>query len=337
MSYFWRKSHNGDSRVVVEKSINQQLLNLVRDSTSKISVISPYIKASTLRSLIEVSSEDNVIEIFMRWDAEDFLSGSSDLECFDLTQMRPKILLYRVDNLHAKLYAGGRNALLGSANLTPSGIGHLQTDGNYDFFEGNLELLHQVEVGSDLREFIQHVEHVAAPISHEDYQEMKDQIKFLEALRPPEQHPTQQLENMMEAIRNWIPLSDQPEKVIQSVLLSTDEDESTNLNAEEIHDLEALQNLRPLLQTRLPELLPLLLSHNKVFRVAFEKLQKESSVRFGAFRHLLPYHIPEEVLQTHGVDPIIRAVYEYLCFLDSSQFSYERLPYSQILIYTPKI
>ena len=100
------------------------VLELMRNATSRIVIVAPFIKSSTIRRLLEVIS-DTVSECICitRWLPEDIASGVCDLEVFDdISQTQGGQMLVH-PHLHAKYYSNGQHALVGSCNLTARGFG----------------------------------------------------------------------------------------------------------------------------------------------------------------------------------------------------------------------
>ena len=100
------------------------ILELMRNATSRVVIVAPYIKSTTIRRLLK-TIPDSVSECacITRWLPEDICSGVCDLEIFDdITQIAGGRLLVH-PHLHAKYYSNGHDTLVGSANLTSRGLG----------------------------------------------------------------------------------------------------------------------------------------------------------------------------------------------------------------------
>jgi hypothetical protein len=95
--------------------LSQELVEFIKNSTS-LYIFVPYIKIETLRILIE--EQDNVKAIFVRWEAKDLITGSSDLEIYPYLKSKG-ISLYRNPRIHLKAYLDDfRRCLLTSANIS---------------------------------------------------------------------------------------------------------------------------------------------------------------------------------------------------------------------------
>ena len=98
----------------------------------EIIIVAPYIKADALQRLLGLVQDNATITCVTRWNPNDIRVGASDVEC------RPMILqhdgAFRLHpSLHAKYYRCDDKVLVGSANLTASGMGYADV--------GNLEIL----------------------------------------------------------------------------------------------------------------------------------------------------------------------------------------------------
>ncbi len=110
------------------------VLALIANATGRLVIAAPYIKSATLRQVIDaVPDVVSELSCITRWLPEDIVSGACDLEIFDdIMHVQGGRLLVH-PHLHAKYYSNGREALIGSANLTSRGLGW--------YIPANVELL----------------------------------------------------------------------------------------------------------------------------------------------------------------------------------------------------
>ena len=95
-------------------------------------IVAPYIKVGKLTDVIDQLHPEASIECFTRWTPLDIQMGASDLDC--RTAVVDRGGSFRLHNrLHAKYYRFDNQVLVGSANLTASGLSYSR--------EGNLEIL----------------------------------------------------------------------------------------------------------------------------------------------------------------------------------------------------
>lgn len=101
-----------------------ELLNLIRSAQSRVVVVAPYIKSTTIRDIIKnIPGDVSECVCVTRWLPGDIASGVCDIEIFnDLMHVKGGRLLIH-PHLHAKYYSNGLETLVGSANLTSRGLG----------------------------------------------------------------------------------------------------------------------------------------------------------------------------------------------------------------------
>lgn len=85
-------------------------------------IVSAYLKEAALRKFASFVHASNSVSILARWQGADLISGSSDLEAYDIAKQNNWRFSVRLD-LHAKAYRIDHSSIfLGSANLTSSGF-----------------------------------------------------------------------------------------------------------------------------------------------------------------------------------------------------------------------
>ena len=132
-----------------------QLFTHARERTL---VISAYLGAETLHSLLCACPATVHRAVFANWTHENIASGASDWKAWDVARNHG-VPMYDCPNLHAKVYVADGRAIVGSANATARGL--------QSGVPSNLELL--IEVDADTREVqdlinvVQAVSEVASP------------------------------------------------------------------------------------------------------------------------------------------------------------------------------
>ena len=108
------------------------VLTLLGSASHRVVLAAPYIKSATIRRLLRTIPETvSELVCITRWQPEDIVSGACDLDIMDdVTQIQGGRLLVH-PHLHAKYYSNGKEALVGSANLTARGLGW-HTPGNVE-------------------------------------------------------------------------------------------------------------------------------------------------------------------------------------------------------------
>ena len=85
-------------------------------------IVAPYIKADALAKVLNYIRPDASLTCITRWHPNDLIQGSSDVECRELIVERGGSFQLH-PFLHAKYYQMDDVILIGSANLTLSGMG----------------------------------------------------------------------------------------------------------------------------------------------------------------------------------------------------------------------
>ena len=99
---------------------------------TKAVIVAPYIKVGPLTTVLDQLRMGASVECFTRWTPLDIHMGVSDLECRTVVVDRGGA--FRLHNrLHAKYYRFDDRVLIGSANMTASGLSYPR--------HGNLEIL----------------------------------------------------------------------------------------------------------------------------------------------------------------------------------------------------
>lgn len=99
------------------------LEHLLRNTRSKLLIVSPFIKVNALKRLLGIVSDDVKVTCVTRWRLDEIIAGVSDLEIWDLLRAQSNAALLLRMNLHAKYYRGDDNCLIGSANITNTALG----------------------------------------------------------------------------------------------------------------------------------------------------------------------------------------------------------------------
>lgn len=111
-------------------SISNWVLENSANSMTRAYVASAYVKEASFMSLLStLDPKVSEKKIFVRWQADDLLAGSSDLSIYELS-IRNGWQLFINQSLHAKCYLFDDSAILGSANLTRNGMSGLPPYGN---------------------------------------------------------------------------------------------------------------------------------------------------------------------------------------------------------------
>ena len=138
----------------------EALLAMCQGAT-RATIAAPYIKSRALRELIHRLTPGATIECFTRWNPEDILRGSSDTSCRTVVkEQRGEFYLHK--KLHAKYYRFDDRILIGSANITDSGLSFPRP--------GNLEILCEPGKSFDADEFERTLRAEAHIVSDEEFE-----------------------------------------------------------------------------------------------------------------------------------------------------------------------
>jgi PLD-like domain len=118
--------------ILFEDAFREELKSAVKGAEQSVTLLSAYIKIAALTWIDDcIGTKSLNISFVARWRPNDLLSGASDLEVYE--HARARGWKFGIDpSLHYKIYlVDDRVALLGSANLTSSGL-HLEDAGNLE-------------------------------------------------------------------------------------------------------------------------------------------------------------------------------------------------------------
>lgn len=132
-------------------------------------IFSPYIKLETLKELID--EKDNINAVFVRWETNDLILGSSDLEIYPYLKAKG-ITLYRNSRLHLKAYIDEyKKCFLTSANISSRAL-NLPHYTNYNYEIGTI-----VEnLAFEDRLYFQIIESESILITDSIYKQIKEQL-----------------------------------------------------------------------------------------------------------------------------------------------------------------
>lgn len=135
------------------------MLNSCCDA-NEVVIAAPYIKVSSLTHVLDCIAPSAKLICVSRWTPQDIASGATDVECCTLTRNRNgKFFLHK--RLHAKYYRFDNRVLLGSANLTASGMNQ--------FGNGNLEILCSAPPQFDAEQFEALLLNESFPVTDDEF------------------------------------------------------------------------------------------------------------------------------------------------------------------------
>lgn len=120
----------------------EEVEKVVKTASSELLIISPFISRTALASVLQSISDKSIkVKVLTRWRKLDVISGVSDIEVFKfLSEIGAE--MFHHEKIHLKcIVADKKRAVIGSANLTNTGLG-LNKDWN------NVEVVAPVALNS---------------------------------------------------------------------------------------------------------------------------------------------------------------------------------------------
>jgi hypothetical protein len=167
-----------------------------------VTVVAPFITKPGLLPLIDVIAPTGAIDIVTRWDPYEIRAGASDpmvIEAIEATGGSVRLL----PQLHAKVYAAGELALVGSANATGPGLGFAATP--------NVETL--VPISRDDPALLRLFETIDALAARVDLEYAMKLVQYAAALPAPP--PSEASIYLAIPSARWIPQTMVPKRVLE--------------------------------------------------------------------------------------------------------------------------
>ena len=123
-------------------------------------IVAPYMKVGPLNSVMDRLDVGASIRCFTRWTPLDIHTGVSDLDCRTVVVERGGVFSLH-NRLHAKYYRFDDQVLVGSANMTASGLSYPRP--------GNLKILCEPGPPFDPRVFENSLKRGSKEVSDEDF------------------------------------------------------------------------------------------------------------------------------------------------------------------------
>jgi len=125
---------SGENRIDMWQELGEKLATQAEDSRY-VFIVAPYIKAQTLKRILQRVKLMNQLVCITRWSVDELIQGVSDISVRKIAQEAGgKFMLHQ--RLHAKYYRFDAQIFVGSANVTDRAMGWSSLS--------NLEILHRV-------------------------------------------------------------------------------------------------------------------------------------------------------------------------------------------------
>jgi hypothetical protein len=195
------------------RSPGEDLLELCAQATNAVVLVAPFIKSAALERVLDaIPTGITAIRCITRWRPEEIAAGASDVEIFDLLQLRPGARLFIHPLLHAKFFRADGRCLIGSSNLTQRALGWATP--------ANFELVLETPFDTHgLRDF----ERLLFTTSFEASEQLKkEMIAAAEVMRASGNHPKLLSEEGLGndnstafPANGWLPLCTRPDRLYQ--------------------------------------------------------------------------------------------------------------------------
>ena len=188
-------------------------------------LVAPYIKADALLRVLKVVDSKASINCITRWNTHDLAVGASDIDCRDIITERGGSFRLHA-SLHAKYYRTDNFVLIGSANLTSSGMGWSS--------DPNLEILCRPEDEFDVEAFQAVLFGESREVSDEEFHHWESVTKFTNSKAASGS-------GLLHPIDSWQPSTRDPQHLVlaykgrEDAIASSDEQRAAR------RDLKALQ------------------------------------------------------------------------------------------------
>lgn len=156
----------------------------------------PYIKLDALAHALESVNPGASVACYTRWSPLDIATGASDVACRSLVKDRGGSFRLH-GSLHAKYYRADSHVLIGSANLTQSGMGSSKS--------ANLEVLTDSPPSFDWRAFEHRLSSESRELSDEEFA-LWESCPVSELELPSDSYPVM-------GLGDWRPRARRPEYV----------------------------------------------------------------------------------------------------------------------------
>jgi hypothetical protein len=206
---------------------------IVRNAKHEVLLVAPFIKQMVLRRLLGSISSSVPVVVCTRWRPDEIAAGVSDLGVFDEIADRPQSSLRLCANLHAKYYRADNRVLLGSANLTSTGLGWAAN--------ANLEILVPLSDGERLATFEDALMAASFQATRTIRMLMAEMVAEIRSLPPPvlqdDHHAAQTVQDKW-----WFPRTRNPELVFRAYCGSS---ELSSVATQQTRADLAVMELRP--------------------------------------------------------------------------------------------
>ena len=267
----------------------ERIKRLLAQAKYEVIICAPFIKLVPFKIILSCISVGVRVKVFTRWKPVEVALGVSDLEIFDVINIRENSELRLVDELHAKLYVADEACLAGSANLTGAALGWSN--------QPNLELLLEADRSNqNIKSLIDRIQdselatHQIRSMVEAEAEASNIKYPFLEEINSIDES------KLMGAISLWLPQCAAPDKLYRIYKNANINTVTEGTLADAKSDLNALLPPRNLNEEDFVFYIALTLQKLPSFKLIFERIPERVNDTLGEqlVSKIKPEMIPSE-------------------------------------------
>lgn len=112
-----------DQPELMHEGLGDALVECAKNTQCEVILVAPFIKLDALARLVRFMGDEVHLTVVTRWNADEIVSGVSDLAVWDIMNARLNARLCLLPRLHAKYFRFDNIAFIGSANITLRALG----------------------------------------------------------------------------------------------------------------------------------------------------------------------------------------------------------------------
>tara|TARA_Y100000389_G_C17449134_1_gene513559 strand:- start:1483 stop:2325 length:843 start_codon:yes stop_codon:yes gene_type:complete len=155
--------------IISGSQLRKFLVNDFSKSKKEIIIISPYVTDPAVDDFVKVIPKNIIVKVICRLLPYDAANGSCSISALK-KGIEANWLVYRLENLHAKIYSiDGNKIYSGSANATANGL--------MIHAKGNIEACNEVSASQENKKFISNILDAASPVDMQALIGMEKYVK----------------------------------------------------------------------------------------------------------------------------------------------------------------
>jgi len=287
-------------------------------------IFSPYIKLSTLKSLID--KQENVKAVFVRWEAKDLILGSSDLEIYPYLKEK-SITLYRNSRLHLKAYLDdSRKCFVATANISSRAL-NLPPYEDFNYEIGTI--IEDITIEDRL--YFRMIQSDSIVITDNIYKQLSDQLTERKIeISEKEEFDFQFDDQDQDFLISALPMTSSIEKLIElygGMGLTTD----TEFNCV-LHDLALYKIPLGLSKTEFREKITAAFFSHRFVKGFLQNMESTGEIYFGTAKEWVHNNCADAPLpRKWEITTNIQILYRWIITLGNGKYKVDRPNYSERL------